>query len=268
MKFNKKIFYKTFLLAFLTFGVLSAIILTSLYVDANTIDPLNEETTVLLGITNNDKVLSLCVVNFDVQNNTVSFLPIPDNVWVDNSAVLQNQYTKRNTSNLISSLEKLIGTKINRYMLFSIDSLIKLNDQMGQFSMIAPYQFEHNGEMKSGTLNMNGELLKSMFAYSGYDMTQASISNIGFTYLKTFLATFAKPTHLPKLTEQLSNKSFLKSTHTNFDKKEIKMYSDLISNISLMSQKTVQLSGKFDIQPYSSSYFIPDNPQPNKNIFK
>ena len=67
MKFNKKIFYKTFLLAFLTFGVLSAIILTSLYIDANAIDPLNEETTVLLGITNNDKVLSLCVVNFDVQ---------------------------------------------------------------------------------------------------------------------------------------------------------------------------------------------------------
>ena len=268
MKFNKKIFYKTFLLAFLTFGVLSTIILTSLYVDANAVDPLNEETTVLLGVTDKDTVLSLCVVNFDVQNNTVSFLPIPDNVWVENSVVLQSQYNGRNASDLIISLEKLIGTRINRYMLFPIDTLSKLNNQMGQFSMIAQYQFEHEGEMKSGTLNMDGELLKSMFSYSNYDMTQVKISNIGFAYLKTFLATYAKPIHLQKLSDELSNKAFLRSTLTNFDKKEIKIYCELISNISLMSQSHIQLAGEYDIQPYSSSYFIPDNPQPNKNIFK
>ena len=268
MKFNKKLFYKTFLLAFLTFGILSAIIITSLYVDANAVDPLNEETTILLGITDNDKVLSLCIMNFDPQNNTISFLPIPDNVWIDNSVVLQNQYHKRNISDLESSIEKLIGTKINRYMLFSTDNLSKLNNQMGQFSIIAQYQFEHNGETKAGTLNMDGELVKSMFSYSGYDMTKVSISNIGFAYLKTFLATYAKPSHIQKLSEELSNRSFLRSTHTNLDKKEVKAYCELLSQLSLVSQKTIQLPGKYDTQPYSSTYFIPENPQSNKNIFK
>lgn len=268
MKFNKKLFFKTFLLAFLTFGVLSVIIITSLYIDANAIDPLNEETTVLVGVTEKDILLSLCIINFDPENNTISYLPIPDNVWIDNSVVLQDQYNKRSISNLKNSLETLIGTKINRYILFSTDNLAALNNHMGQFPMNVQYQFEHNGEMKAGTLHMDGELVKSMFTYSKYDMTKVSMSDIGFAYLKTFLATFAKPSHIVKLSDIASDKSFIRDTNTNLSKKEILSYCQLLSQYTLIYQRTIELSGKYDTQPYSSTYFIPDTPQANKNIFK
>ena len=268
MKFNKKLYFKTFLLAFLILGLLSSIIITSLYLDANSVDPISQESTVLLGITNNNKLLSLCVMNFDPINNSISYLPIPDNVWIDNGVVLQNQYNKRNISDLESSIEQLIGTKINRYVLFSIDDILKLNNKMGQFSMTAQYPFEHNGQIKAGTLYMDGELTKSMFAYSGYDMAKVSISNIGFAYLKTFLSTFAKPSQIQELTDTISSNSFLRGAHTNLNKKEMKAYCELLSKYSLFSQRIIEINGKYDTQPYSSTYFIPDNPKSDKNIFK
>jgi hypothetical protein len=119
-----------------------------------------------------------------------------------------------------------------------------------------------------GTLNLNGELLKSMFLYSGYDVTKVSISNIGFSYLTSFLNTYAKPYHIEKLSNILTTKSFLRDIHTDLKKKEIKLYCELLSQFSSMAQRTLELSGKYDTQPYSSTYFIPDNPNLNKNIFK
>ena len=268
MKINFKLFSKTFLLAFLAFAVISGIIITSLYLDADAVDPLNKESNVLIGLTNDDSLLSLCILNFDPQNNSIKFLPIPDNVWIENGIVLQSLYKKHSISNLKISIETLIGAKINRYMILSMDDIVDLNNDMGQFSMTSPYPFEHNGEPKSGTLNINGEILRSMFTYSGYDMTQVSISNIGYSYLKTFIDIYTKPTHIGRLTETISDKSFINTIHTNIKRKEMEAYCNLLTNYSLMAPKKIEISGKYDTQPYSSTYFIPDNPKPEQNIFK
>ena len=232
MKIKWKLFSKSFLLAFLTFAVLSTIIITSLYLDANAVDPLNKESTVLIGLTEKDKVLSLCIINFDPQNDTIKFLPIPDNVWISNGTVLQNQYDKRKIADFRESLEKLIGAKIDRYIMLTTENIVDINSHMGQ------------------------------------DISDVSLSNIGFAYLKTFLDSYAKAPHIEKLADILSTKSFLKSTHTNLSKKEMKAYCELLSQYILMTRKTIDISGKYDTQPYSNTYFIPDNPQPDKNIFK
>ncbi len=268
MKINIKMFCKSFLLAFLVFGIISAIIITSLYIDSNAINPNNEETTILLGVTNGDKIISLCLVNCKPQNESISFLPIPDNVWLDNGSVLQNQYNKNNISDMKSSLENIVGVKINRYIIFSVDNLSEINSKMGHFAMTPLYPFEHNGEMKAGTLNMNAELVKSMFTYSDYDLSEVSMSNIGVSYLKTFLDIYTKPTYIDKLSEVLSEKSFLRGTNTNITSDEMKEYCELLSKYGSMKQNQLELSGKYDTQPHSSKYFIPDNSAKNKNIFK
>ena len=268
MKIKRKLFCKSFLLAFLVLSVLSAIIITSLYLNKNAIDPLNKESIILVGITDNNEVLSLCIIKFNPQNRTVTYLPIPDNVWTENGTVLQSQYNNRNISYLKSSIEELISTKINRYIIFSVDNLSEINSQMGYFTMNAQYSFEHKGELKAGTLHMDGELVSSMFLYSKYDMTKVSMSNIGFAYLKSFLATYGRPTYIEKLSDTISKRSFLRNTHTNISKKEMKAYCELLSQYTQMTVKTVELSGKYDTQPYSNIYFFPDTTEVNKNLLK
>ena len=268
MKIKRKLFCKSFLLAFLVLSVLSAIIITSLYLNKNAIDPLHKESTILVGITDDNRVLSLCIIKFNPQNKTVTYLPIPDNVWTENGTVLQNQYNDRNISYLKSSIEELISTKINRYIMFSVDNLSEINNQMGYFTMNAQYSFEHKGELKAGTLHMDGELVSSMFLYSKYDMTKVSMSNIGFAYLKSFLATYGRPTYIEKLSDIISKRSFLRNTHTNISKKEMKAYCELLSQYTQMTVKTVELSGKYDTQPYSNIYFFPDTTEVNKNLLK
>lgn len=267
MKIKFNLFSKSFLLSFITFGLIAAIIIANLYLDANAVNPKVEESNVLIGVTDNNKLLSMTIINFVPDTNSISFLPIPDNVWIKNGIILQDLYDNHNISPLKSSLEDIIGAKINRYILFSLDSLAELNNEMGTFTLNAQYPFEHKGSIKAGSLQLDGELTKAMFLYDGYDMTNVSFSNIGFSYLNTFLATFAKPTHIQALTNILTSKSFLRKTDTNINKNEIKDYCELVSLYSSFSHRTIEINGTYN-RTSSSTYFIPHNQQTDKNIFK
>ena len=224
MKIKWKFFYKSFLLAFLTFAIISSIIITNLYLDANAVDPLHKESTVLLGITENDKLISLCVININPQNNSFSFLPIPENVWIENGQVLQNQYNKKDISEFNTSIRNLIGTKINRYIFITTNDLNEIFSNMGE-------------------------------------------SPIKLTY-KAFFDKYTKTPYIDNLTDILYNRAFLKSAHTDIKRKEMKSYCQLLTQYAKMNKITLELKGKYDSQPHSSTYFIPDNPHADKNIFK
>ena len=266
MKIKFNLFSKSFLLSFLTFGLIAAIIITSLYLDANAIDPKNEETNMLVGITDENGILSICVLNFNPSSNSISFLPVPDNVWLENGIVLQNSYKTYDITNFKYSLEALIGTKINRYLLLSVDSVAEINDKMGAFDYQVQYPFAHDNEIQTGFLHIYGDMTKSMFSYN-YDFSKVSVSKIAFTYLNTFLATYAKPSHIQKLSDLLSSQSFISKTHTNLSKNEIKTYCEIFSQYSSFNNKTIELNGTYN-QASSSIYFIPENTKSDKNIFK
>ena len=266
MKIKFNLFSKSFLLSFLTFGLIAAVIITSLYLDANAIDPKNEETNILLGITDENGILSICVINFNPSSNAISFLSVPDNVWMENGTVLQNLYKTYDISNFKNSLEALIGAKINRYLLLSVDSVAEINDKMGAFDYQVQYPFSYDNEIQTGFLHMNGDMTKSMFYYD-YDLSKVSVSKIAFTYFNTFLATYAKPSHIQKLSDYLSSQSFIAKSHTNLTKNEIKTYCEIFSQYGSFNHKTVELNGTYN-QASSSIYFIPDNTKSDKNIFK
>lgn len=267
MKFKFNLFCKAFLLSFIAFGLIAAIIIANLYLDANAVNPKVAESNVLIGITDNNNLLSLVIVNFAPETKSIAFLPIPDNVWIKNGIILQDLYDKHNISSLKSSLEDISGARINRYLLFSVDSLAELINEMGTFTLNAQYPFEHKGSIKAGSLQLDGELTKAMFLYDGYDMTNVSFSNIGFSYLNTFLATFAKPTHIQALTNILTSKSFLRKIHTDISKNEMNDYCELLSLYNSFSQRTIEINGTYN-RTSSSTYFIPHNQQTDKNIFK
>ncbi len=267
MKIKINLFNKSFLLSLLAFGLLAAIIITSLYLDTNAIDPQNKESNLLIGVTENDTILSLCVLNLNPKENTINFLPIPDNVWIDSGEILQGLYKKSNISSLKKTIEGLIGAKINRYLLLNIDTVSEINNQMGMFDYQVQFPFVHNNETKSGYLQINGDLVKTMFTYKGYDFRNVSLSKIGLSYLNTFIATYTKPEHIQKLTQIMSSNDFIKASHTNLDKKEITSYFEFLSKYSQFIKNTIELLGTYN-QAASSTYFIPENTKSDKNIFK
>ena len=267
MKIKINLFNKSFLLSLLAFSVIAAIIITSLYLDKNSIDPQNKESNVLIGVTEKDKIISLCVINFNPKGNAINFLPIPDNVWIDSGIVLQDLYNKNNISQLEKSIEELIGTKINRYLLLNIDTVAKINNQMGIFDYPVQFPFEYNNQTKSGYIQINGELVKAMFTYKGYDLLSVSLSSIGLSYLNTFISTYTKPQHIQRLMQIMSSNDIINDSHTNLDKKEITSYVEFLSKYDQLTQNTIELLGTYN-QASSSTYFIPENTKSDKNIFK
>lgn len=267
MKFHSKVFYKSFFISMAVFAIIATIIVASFYSEAIAIEPTQRESNVLMGISHGGKIISLLVLNCNPKSNTIAFLPIPDNTLLSDGDVLQNQYSPTRIKNMVNSVEELIGARINRYIIFSTDALAAITNSVGKFDYLIPYKFIYNNYEHSGPSYMDGELSKAMFTYTGYDMTKVSISEIGNSYLHSFLSKHATPNGSLKLAEAINSKDVRKLMQTNISQDEMDEYCKFLSNYSSLTHKPVELDGNTHLTS-SKLYFTPTTFKSDKNIFK
>ena len=263
MKITKKLFWKSFLLSFAISIVVASIIITSLYINKTSVNPTGEESTILLGVTSNDKLIALTVVNCNPSNNRIQFLQIPDNTLLSDGKVLQDLFDN-NIHLLKQNIEKLIGCKIDRYAFFDMNAISTLNNEIGRFEFLIPYKFVYNDHEHSGQSYMSGELAVAMFTYSGYDGKKVSYAQIGYSYLTSFLAKHATPSSSDRLSEVLI--SLNDDIKSNFSNKEIIEYCKFISKYSSMYQNTLSIKG-ITQETSSKVYFTPEQYNSDHNIF-
>lgn len=276
MKVKYQIFCKSFFLSFIIFAVIAGIVLTSFYVKVNKIDPVNNESNIMLGVVDNDKIVSLSVINLNPAEKTIKFLPIPDKTLLYNNdnVLLQDLYNKNNTQNLQNVVEKLIGAKIDRYLFISVDGVANLTNQMlakdnTQLLCQILYKFSYNGAEYSSYCTIDrGEVAKAMFLSSSYSSSEnVSFSDVGIKFVQSLFSAYAKPSSAEKLANVLNSTELKNHINTNLNKKEINAYGDLLSKCDKYSLTVINISGK-NISTSSSSYFVPDNINSDKNIFK
>lgn len=269
MKIKFNLFLKSFLLSFAAFALVACIILASLYINAVSIEPEKEETTVLLGIADKEKLLSLTVINFDPSSTKISFLPIPDNTLLESNTLLQATYPTASVDTALESIELIIGAEIDRYAILSVDALAYAVNEMGGFEYLIPNKFVYNGKLYSGPeRNMNGDLARAMFTYKGYDMKKVSISDMGLSFLYSFLSKFANSSYTYKMGEVLTSDTMLRLIDTDLSDKELLAYCSLLSRYSSYSINEIKLMGTYHDEASSSIYFTPNNYNSDKNIFK
>lgn len=267
MKIKMQLFLKSFLLSFLLFAIISSIIIASTYIEKVSLKPLEKESTILIGILHEDEVISLSVLNFNPEKREIAFLPIPDNTLISNNTILQDFYTPNNVNNVIGKIENLIGTNIDRYILFSADAVRELTNNVGKVNYYIPYKFMHEGTEFSGQANLSGDTAYSMFTYTGYNYKEASISNMASSFLQSFLSNHANESNISKIKSALTSSTVTKLTKTNLNEEEINAYCDYLSNYSSLSHRFLELKGT--IQTTSKSrYFTPNELLATKNIFK
>ncbi len=267
MKLKLKLFFKSFLLSFVVFALLSGIIIGNMYMDLNSVEPSSKESTVLLGLTHQDKVICLTVVNMAPEKNSITFLPIPDNTLLNNNALLQELYDPSKTDSIVNAIEGLIGTNINRHIFFSADAVATLVNNVGTFKFLIPSPFNYNGSVHGGTCNMNGELAKAMFTYEDYDKKEFSYSEMGKSFLINFLSEQVNSKNANKITNTFSDKSFSTLINTDISVSEMNEYVDYLSDYSSLSHKSAELKGIYQTTS-KSKYFMPDEINTDKNIFK
>lgn len=268
MKIQFKLFIKSFLLSFIILSIVSAIIITSIYIDKSSIDPTEKESLILLGLTNNERVISLTMMHFDPKENEIKFLPVPDNTWINDNTILQDLYSNSDLEPLISNIELLTGARINRYLFLSVDALSSLTQRMGKISFYISNKFvnETNGSSYHGMCDLNGELVKTMFTYSGYDLSVVSISDISLSFLMTFLSESCSDLSISDLSNELLADSNSLHVSTNLSSKEIGKYCELLSSYQTLAHTTLNLRGETHTNK-SSKYFIPEKLTSDQNIF-
>jgi hypothetical protein len=237
------------------------------------IDPINNETNIILGVVNDDKIVSISVINFSPGEKTVKLVPIPDKTLLYD-VVLQDLYNRNDTRNLQESIQNLIGTEVNRYLFISTDGIERFTNQMlaqesTQLLCQILYKFSYNGaEYSSYSTVDSGEVSKAMFLESSYGTAEnVSFSDIGIKFLQALFNAYAKPSSAEKLVNVLSSSELKNYLNTNLTKKEIVAYGDLLANCNKYSLTVINISGK-NSSTSSSSYFVPDNINSDKNIFK
>lgn len=267
MKLKFLTFARSFLLSFAAFAVIAAIIITSCYMDKIAFEPQTKESTVLLGLEDGGRIVSLLLVNFDTEHQIVSLCPIEDNTVTSGTTVLQNVYTEKKPSAMIELVRKLVGARIDRYALFSADAVASLTDEAGEFELLVPYAFEYRGELCSGYRKMTGEIAATMLFYDGYDMSAVSRSQIGLSYMRAFARIYSEtvsPTDFAALATGLMRSGKIK---TNMDEGEIYDYCAQLSHYSDYTQRSVSIEGTKQTAS-SNIFFIPASPVAGKNIFK
>lgn len=267
MKIQSKVFYKSFFISLLIFTLVAGIIISSLYMDSVAVEPAKRESNIMLGLSHNGKLISLLVLNCNPQNNSISFLPIPDNTILENGEILQEQYSTIRINKLRDSVEGLIGTKINRFIIFSTDALSGITNEVGKFEYLIPYKFVYDNHEHSGPSYMNGELTLAMFTYSGYDMTKTSMSDMASSYLYSFLLKHANPTEATKISDAINSSDIKKMIKTNMSNDEVIQYCDFLANYSTLMQRNISIEGTTHLTS-SKLYFTPNNYNTDKNIFK
>lgn len=264
MKTRSDIFFKSFFISLIVFSLIAALIISSMYIERAFVDPTKRESNIVIGITLDDDLLCLCVLNCNPKSKEVTYLPIPDNLILEDGRILQKSYNKKMPRSLLSTINDLSGAYINKYLFISIDGVTAINDKLGGFEFLIRYPFEYNGETQSGNTYMTGEMAKSMFSYNGYDMTKVSLSDMGLAYLTSLLSSFADSN---SLFVSLSDTYISSCINTDITEAEMLEYSKFFSKYGDMSHRFLELEG--DKRPTSSNlYFIPQNYKTNKKIFK
>ncbi len=267
MKIKLTLFYKSFFLSLAIFALVSGIILTSLYMDKISVDPTGKESNLLVGVTHNGEIVSLSVINCNPENKSINFLSIPDNTLLADGRVLQALYQKNNLSPLKSTIEDLIGAKIDRYILFNAESISTLTNTIGSFDYLILYPFMYNNHEHLGFSYMYGELAYEMFTYEKYDMTKVSMASIGDSYLRSFLTAHANPLTAGKIAQAISSFEISSNINTNLSNEEIVEYCNLFAKYSSFNHAIVNLEGQTHLTS-SRLYFTPNSYHSDKNIFK
>ena len=268
MKINFRLLIKSFLLSFIILSIVSAIIITSVYMDRTNIDPAVDESLVLLGLINEEKAISLTLMHFNPKGNEIKFLPIPDNTWMNDNCILQDLYSTDNLDPLITNIDLLTGAKIDRYLFLSVDALSDITDRMGKISFYISNKFvnDDSGSSYHGMCDMNGELVKTMFTYRGYDHSVVSMSDISLSFLMTFLSESCSQASISHLESEFLSRANSSDIISNISSKEIGKYCELLSSYQTQTHTQLNLRGETHINK-SSKYFIPEKINSNQNIF-
>ena len=268
MNKNLQMFFKSFVVSFLIFSLLSATIITAAYSSALSVDPQDKASTVMLAVTNTqNKIISISVIHIDPQGKEITFADIPDNTVLGEDTLLQSLYRKGDVSVLKKSVGDLLGIRISRYMIISSEKIKRIIDEMGDFEHALSYPFEYGGSNYAGTVLLNGALARQMFLYSGYDQTSVSYSEIGMSFLQGFLSKYANEESINELARAICENDFCKSSYTDLSEKEIEEYASVLSKYHLMTHKRVEIQGEYNFTS-ARVYFIPEQIKLNKNIFE
>ena len=168
MKMNKnlQVFFKSFVISFLIFSLLSATIIAVSYSSAVSVDPQNKASVVMLAVTDEQyKVISISVIHIDPQGKKITVADIPDNTVLGEDTLLQDLYKKGNVSDLKKKVGELMGVKISRYMILSPEKIKSIVDSMGSFEYTLSYPFEYNSSTYAGTVLLDGALAREMFLF-------------------------------------------------------------------------------------------------------
>ena len=266
MKIKSNLFFKSFLISFIVLGLVAAIVITNLYVTKVAVDPENRESNILIGLTNNGKIISLTLLHCDPQDKSVTFLAIPDNTMLSNGNVIQNLYQPGDPELMIDYIESISGADVNRYIIFSMDAVVSLVNNIGEFEYLIRFPFVYNGTEYSRTTPMTGELSRAMFTYKQYDMTNVSLSKIGETFLANFILNNSNMGTMDTIYSLLKSMARI-DMKTNLSDKEMREYCNFFANFSSMKQNSVYIDGE-TVATSSSLYFIPTNDKLTQNIFK
>ncbi len=266
MKVKSDVLYKSFFISLIAFAIIAAIILGGLYFDRIAVDPTQRSSNILVGLTDGNDIISLTFIHCDPKNNSLSFLPVPDNTMLQDGRILQEFYSIARPSELIRSLENLTGAVVNRYIFFTVDAMAELVDSLGKFEYLIRYPFTYNGNENSGNANMNGELAKAMFTYKSYDRSKVSMSHIAEAFIQSFLSKHGNASNINKMADSIVKSASKYRVNTDLTDEEIYAYCSLFSSFSQFAKHSVALEGETKTGS-SNQYFVPDYTK-NKNIFK
>ncbi len=266
MKIKSKLFLKSFFLSLAAFAAVAGIIITHAYMNKLSVDPQGKESVVLLGVADGDSLISLTLVNIDPVGNAVSFCKIEDNMFISTGVVLQNMYSFGNAGGMISTLSKIVGARIDRYIVFSPSSVGNLTDILGGVNYLIPYKFEYDGKSYSGNNVMSGELACAMLSYENYSK-EVSVSEIGCSYLKSFAVKYSELGKTAEFSEAVVTLNNQGAIDTNMKNSEIYEYCAVLAKYSQFAHRNVSIEGYND-QTSSNVFFIPNTLNSPYNIFK
>lgn len=267
MKIRSRLFVKSFLLSLVIFVLLAAIIVTSLYMDKTALLPTQRETTVLVGIVDGDTVISLAVLRADPQSSEIKLLPVPDNTIVDGK-ILQEQYNKGDADTLLNYLSGIVGRNIDRYLLISPNALESAVNTVGTFQYFIQYQFLYSGVAYGGNYSkMNGELVRAMLTYGGYDRKSVSVSTLSLNFFSYFMTKYSNTADFDEIYGLLERSVSSGESDTDLTDGELAEYLELLSKYSEYAHTTLTLSGKTDGTSSEINYFIPESLHSETDIF-
>lgn len=267
MKRFLSLLFRSFLLFFAAFSIVSAMIMYFAYSTNYKFDPYKRESNVLIMGIDKEKqrVISVAIINFDPDEKELSLLAFPDDTLLENAEIFQDSYYEKGIAYLKKRAGEIIGTSISRYIVLDSEKIGQIVDAANEFPYAVNYPFEYKGQYVSGTIMLDGEKASAMLSYEGYDRKTTSVSGIS---LSLFQALFSEVSYKEsnQIKDILLADGFCKSEFTNMSEKELSEYISLLSEYNAMDHKITEIVGETNIVS-ERAYFIPKKLKADKNIF-